>query len=116
MNPNDPKITIPPPTKPLRHVIMYYYNTDFKFSEYNLNENDHWHDLYERWYQNGQLWVRSNYKNGLRHGLYEVWHDNGQLWIRCNYQNDLHHGLYKEWHLDGSLYSRRFYNNGKIEK
>jgi antitoxin component YwqK of YwqJK toxin-antitoxin module len=95
MNPNDPvtiKNTNPISVKPiLRHIIKYYFNTNVKFCEYNLNENNQWH------------------------GLYEVWHFNGQLMIRCNCQNGCCHGLYEEWYDDGSLHSRHFYNNGKIE-
>jgi antitoxin component YwqK of YwqJK toxin-antitoxin module len=87
MNPNDPNTNPLPTTKPLRHIIEYHHNSTIKRWEYDLNENDQLHGLYERWHDNGQLWVRCTFQNGLLHGLYERWHDNGQLWIRCYYRN-----------------------------
>jgi hypothetical protein len=55
MNLNDP-MTKPVPTKPiLHHIIEYYPNSSIKYMEYNLNENDQLHGLYEAWYQNGQI-------------------------------------------------------------
>jgi antitoxin component YwqK of YwqJK toxin-antitoxin module len=86
MNPNDPKITIPPPTKPLRHIIKYRPNSNNKYSEYNLNENNQWHGLHEVWHRNGQLWIRRNYQNGLLHGLYEEWYPDGSLCFRYYFQ------------------------------
>jgi hypothetical protein len=93
MIPNDPVATINPlPTaKPLKHIIEYYPNSNTKFREYNLNENNQYH------------------------GLYKEWNLNNQLWIKCTYHNGVRHGLYERWHFDGSLRYRFFYNNGKIE-
>jgi antitoxin component YwqK of YwqJK toxin-antitoxin module len=114
MNPNNP-ITKPSPTKPLRHFIAYYSNSNIKFCECNLNENDQLHGLYERWYQNGQIWIRCTFKNGLHHDLFKRWNPDDQLCVKCTYQNDLLHGLYEEWNDDGSLHFRQYYVNGKIE-
>jgi antitoxin component YwqK of YwqJK toxin-antitoxin module len=94
MNSNDPttvKSSKPPTIKPLRHYVEYYFNSNAKYREYNLNESDQWH------------------------GLYEAWNPNGQLLIRCNIQNGIRHGLYEQWYPNGSLRSRLFYNNDKIE-
>jgi antitoxin component YwqK of YwqJK toxin-antitoxin module len=115
MNPNDPKNTKPPTTKPLKHIIKYYHNSTIKCREYNLNENNQLHGLYESWYQNGQIFIRSNHQNNLLHGLYEEWYPGGQIFICCNYQNNLRHGLYEIWYEPGSLYHRHYFDNGKIE-
>ena len=34
---------------------------------------------YERYHENGQLWVKGTYKAGARDGAYEVYRENGQL-------------------------------------
>jgi antitoxin component YwqK of YwqJK toxin-antitoxin module len=115
MNPNDPITNRPLPTKPLRHIINYYPNSNNKHQEYNLNENNQYHGLYELWHPNGQIWIRCNYQNGLRHSLYEHWYLNGQIRIRCTFKNDRFHSLYESWYPDGSLEYRRNYNNGKFE-
>jgi antitoxin component YwqK of YwqJK toxin-antitoxin module len=91
MNSNDPTTKPPSPVKPLKHIIDYHPNSNIKSREYNLNENNQFHGLYERWHPNGRLWIRLIYQNGRRHGLYEKWNPNGS--IRCRF----------------------FYNNGKIE-
>jgi antitoxin component YwqK of YwqJK toxin-antitoxin module len=91
MNLNDPKNTKPPPIKPLRHKIRYYPNSNNKEEEYDLNENNE------------------------MHGIYQIWHRNGRIFVRINYQDGFRHGLYERWYSDGSLQARHYYKNGKIE-
>ena len=40
--------------------------------------------LVEEFHNNGQLWIRGNYKTGKIYGLYELFHENGQLQEKGN--------------------------------
>ena len=39
------------------------------------------------YYENGQLYIRSNNKDGKEDGLYEEYHENGQLKEKGNYKD-----------------------------
>ena len=55
------------------------------------------------WYPNGQLSLRSNYKNGKLDGLEETYYENGQLWNRKHYKNGKSVGKWKYYNEDGTL-------------
>ncbi len=71
--------------------------------------------LYEEWYENGQLWERSNWKDGQEDGLYEGWHPNGQLANRCTYKEGYKDGLCEGWYDNNQLHERCHYNDGRRE-
>ena len=56
-------------------------------SRSNYNANGQRHGPYEKWYKNGQQYIKSNHANGQLHGPYEAWHENGQQWEKSNYVN-----------------------------
>ena len=89
--------------------------------------------------QNGNLWVRENYKEGISHGLSEtyylnsnkklqgrdIWkegklitsetyHKNGQLREKGNYKNNSKEGLWVEYYENGQLREKGEYKNGWI--
>ena len=70
--------------------------------------------IYEVWYENGQLWFRANYKNGVIDGLCERWYKNGQLECRENYKNGLGDGVHERWKPNGELYKRFLYKDAYI--
>ena len=41
----------------------------------------------EKYFDNGQLKLRANYKDGKLNGLVETWYSNGQLELRATYKN-----------------------------
>ncbi|SVC62720.1 uncharacterized protein METZ01_LOCUS315574, partial [marine metagenome] len=43
--------------------------------------------LVEEFYDNGQLELRRNYKNGKEDGLFEGFYENGQLHQKGNFNN-----------------------------
>jgi antitoxin component YwqK of YwqJK toxin-antitoxin module len=43
--------------------------------------------LYREWYDNGQLWIKTNYQNGVRQGLYRVWDKDGKLIGEHNFKS-----------------------------
>ncbi|MDC0177606.1 hypothetical protein OAJ14_05605 [Polaribacter sp.] len=65
-------------------------------------------------YKNGQLWIRSNYKDGKEDGLSEMYYENGQLEYKENYKDGKKDGLYEEYDENGQLYIRSNYKDGDI--
>ena len=62
---------------------------------------------------NGQLWVKGNYKDGERDGLWEIYHDNGQLKNRGNYKDGEQEGLHEYYDEEGNLTKTEEWKDGK---
>ena len=39
------------------------------------------------YYENGQKWLESTYKDGKEDGLWTTWYENGQKWLEGTYKN-----------------------------
>jgi antitoxin component YwqK of YwqJK toxin-antitoxin module len=85
------------------------------YGEYsNIHRGNKENGLYEKWYDNGQMWVRTTYKDGERNGLYEEWHDNGQMFMRTTLLDNYINGLYERWYYNGQMFMRgTFKDDGK---
>ena len=59
-----------------RNGITYYINSNTPFTGSSVS-----------YFENGQLEIKGNYKDGKRDGLWEGFHDNGQLKNRENYKD-----------------------------
>ena len=55
------------------------------------------------YYDNGQLFIKSNYKNGMREGAWVGHYKNGQLLYRGGYKNNLSDGPWFFYSVDGTL-------------
>ncbi len=66
----------------------------------------------EAHYDNGQLYDRSHFKQGVRDGLYESWHPNGQQFMRANFNRGELDGIYLSWYPTGRLHELLHYDNG----
>jgi multimeric flavodoxin WrbA len=71
------------------------------------------HGTWEFYYQNGQLLIVSNYKNGIIEGTYQRYHENGMLHSEGNYVNGKKDGYWKFYKSDGSFENQRSYLEGK---
>lgn len=71
--------------------------------------------IYERWYENGQLFKRANYKRGEREGLFEEWYPNGLKTTCAEYKGGELDGLEERWDKNGQLIERSNYKKGKLE-
>ena len=80
----------------------------------NIHRGNKHNGVYEEWYNNGQLKVRQNYKEGKENGLYQSWYSNGQSSMRCTYKDGKLEGDYKRWWNNGELGSRIEYENNKV--
>ena len=71
------------------------------------------HEKFKEWFEDGQLFIESNYVDGKLNGIYKEWHENGQLRLQFNYVDDKENGPYKEWHENGQLRLQLSYIDGK---
>jgi len=65
-------------------------------------------------YDNGQLKVEGNYKEGEQDGLYKGWYENGQLNYEANYKDGERDGLYRFWYQNGRLQLEENYKDGEL--
>ena len=63
-------------------------------------------------HDDGQLWIKENYKNGKKHGVQVWYYENGQLWTKENYKNGKHHGLQEYYDENGQLEEIENYKDG----
>ncbi|MBU1213499.1 MAG: hypothetical protein KJ587_19865 [Alphaproteobacteria bacterium] len=90
----------------------YWSNGQLK-SRINYNDNGQRHGPYERWYENGQQGVKSNFVNGQWHGPCERWYENGQQREKSNHVNGQLNGSYERWYEDGQQREKSNYVNGQ---
>ena len=74
--------------------LVKYYKTDKK--EVLLKKIEYW--------ENGQKRIEGKYKNGTRHGEWIAWYDNGNLWSKANYDEGIENGVKTVWHKNGQKY------------
>lgn len=60
------------------------------------------------YYDNGQLWLKCNYKDGLKEGVFEEYYetensDEMVLWRKGFYLNGMRNGLYQTFDINGNL-------------
>ena len=83
---------------------------------YLPNETEPFSGKATSYYENGQLELEANYKNGELHGLVRNWYENGQLKFEANYENGELHGLVRNWYENGQLEFEANYKNGELKK
>jgi antitoxin component YwqK of YwqJK toxin-antitoxin module len=96
-------------------IIETYYPETKTIQKRETYKNGKRDGLYEKWWENGQLFRRTFYKNGEENGLYQQWYDNGQLWIQGEFKNDKREGVWKEWFENGQLELLEKWENGLLE-
>ena len=89
-----------------QQIITYHLNGKQKQNFFLWLDSDgfKYHDVYEEWYDNGQLKKRFKYDEGHLVGLAEIWHNNGKKAVEANFK---YPGIYDE---KNSL--KRWYDNG----
>ena len=65
------------------------------------------------YYENEQLWMEHNYKNGKLEGIGKEYYENGKLKWEANYKNGKLVGLTKTYYESGVLRGEHNYKNGK---
>lgn len=99
-----------------RHGLFELYDEHGEMIEKGSYAYDEIKDgHYEGYFEDGQLYQRCFYKNGLLEGSFEEYHPNGQLYRRCVYKNGLREGIFEVYYIFGKLNFKRNYVNGKIQ-
>lgn len=62
----------------MREVKIHHANGQI-FQHCWRNENDQIQGEYKFWWENGQIWQQSFYKDGKHNGESKVWNKNGQI-------------------------------------
>tara|TARA_B110000116_G_scaffold272288_1_gene296345 strand:- start:1017 stop:1601 length:585 start_codon:yes stop_codon:yes gene_type:complete len=70
--------------------------------------------VYEYYHENGQLCSKGTYKNSKEEGLWVFYHDNGELWYKGTYKNGKEEGLWEEYYDNGRLDRKGTYKDGKL--
>jgi antitoxin component YwqK of YwqJK toxin-antitoxin module len=81
-------------------------------SRYEVNPQEPFTGVVERYYESGQLASRANYKAGVHDGLVERYYESGQLASRANYKAGVHDGLVESYYENGQLKDRAYYIAG----
>ena len=58
---------------------------------------------YEEYYDNGQVWTKTTYKDGVQDGLREEYYEDGQLRVKETYKDGVEDGPYEFYYENGEL-------------
>jgi antitoxin component YwqK of YwqJK toxin-antitoxin module len=90
----------------------YYNNGNIKL-EYNF-KNGKKNGVQKKWFDNNQISIIYNYNNGNLTGLQKKWYKNGQIKSEMNYYNNILDGIYKYWYSNGQIKFVKNYKNGNL--
>jgi antitoxin component YwqK of YwqJK toxin-antitoxin module len=69
--------------------------------------------LFIKWYHNGNVEEKVNYKDGKIDGVRELYTENGVLYQSRTYKDDKKDGELNRWYEDGTLLETSFFKNDK---
>jgi len=73
----------------VRQKPFYYYDGQLKELRRYSNETHKSHGIWEYYYENGNLKVECNYKDGKKDGIYKEFYQDGKLQIERNYKDGI---------------------------
>jgi len=79
-----------------------------------IDNDDNKNGYYFEYYDNGQLYRKSFYSNGLMNGEERVYNEKGWLQWAFNYVDDIRNGHMYEYWENGDLKQHKIYNNGEM--
>lgn len=74
--------------------------------------NDEKHGSWEQFHDNGKPYIKSQYSGGKLNGSYEAWFVNGNQMYSGHYKSDAREGLWLVYNEDGTVRYRINYKNG----
>jgi antitoxin component YwqK of YwqJK toxin-antitoxin module len=69
--------------------------------------------LWEEYFANNQLMTTGSFTNGVMHGLWESFYENGKAFERGNLSNGLKEGLFEEFYENGEIKLEECFEMGK---
>ncbi|NMA32781.1 MAG: hypothetical protein GX944_02520 [Alphaproteobacteria bacterium] len=85
----------------MSEIIKNYHNNGILKEIYEVDNQGRKNGLYNSFTKNGQLWIKSNYKDDKLHDKYLKYYENGKLAEKSNYLNGKLHGNYLIYHDGG---------------
>lgn len=85
-----------------------FYESGKLLSKSNYDKDRLLQGIYQKWYENGQLWIQCNYKDDEKHGTYKSWFPDGRLSLECNYVEGWISGQYHKWYIEDGNYIHTF--------
>lgn len=73
------------------------------------------HGLDERWFENGELAYRTNYKDGDKDGVDVLYYQHGQLRYKRNWTDGIRDGIWESYYKSGNLESKQITKMGELE-
>ena len=92
-------------------ILREWYENGELYLEYNMKDGIK-NGACKKWYDNGQIEVLYYYSKGKLHGNQKKWYSNGTQRGEWNYHNDILHGVSKEWNLNGKIKFTKIYDKG----
>ena len=91
---------------------IHYFLSEEPAFFWNFNFDNYTGECKE-YYENGQLWCQSFYKDGKMDGEYKWYYEKGKLRCQKIYKDGKLDGEYKEYYGNGKLMCQRFYKDGE---
>lgn len=99
----------------MSEIIKNYHNNGMLKEIYEVDNQGRKNGLYNSFTKNGQLWIKSNYKDDKLDGKYLKYYENGKLAEKSNYLNGKLHGKYLIYHDGGyQLREESNYKDGEL--
>jgi len=94
----------------------FYWNGNLKSrTRYQAKTDGGKKDGFEEYYyENGQLQIKIDYKDGIKDGLEEGYYGDGQLQMKSHYKDGKNHGLSEAYHQNGQLQMKVHYKDGQV--
>lgn len=96
-------------------VYTYYEDSSVNILV-TVNSQGKEHGYLIKYFPNGQIEMRIEYKDGMIDGYSESWNLEGTLLRKVLYKNNLENGDYKTFNSDGSLKTHWVFLNGKFKE
>ena len=98
----------------LKEKKEYWENGNLK-TKWHEDENGLKQGIRENFKKTGELFIKSNYKDGQLHGNYIVYYENGNILREVEYKNDKKEGIEKVYYSNKTLSEIYNYKNGQLE-
>ncbi len=95
-----------------KKIIEFYEGTPQVFAEFYTLDDGTKHGEYKEYYENGKLFQRVNYVNGMVDGICEDYSIQGHLFTRSNFKNGKIHGQTQKFYPDGKVNMSTMFNEG----
>jgi antitoxin component YwqK of YwqJK toxin-antitoxin module len=71
---------------------------------------------HEAFFDNGNIRLSVELKNGVKHGTYKEYYENGEMKVRGRYRNDLMDGTWRYFDENGKVSEIREYQEGELKE